>query len=108
MSIRQPSFKIPAMVVSAHTLLVLSAFGLGFLYGHKDSGPAYVFALLVFYGLDLPIGLLAEALRPLLPGFGVRMTVFLSMYLLLGGAFWFCIGLAARWVGFRLRAKRHT
>jgi hypothetical protein len=100
-------FRIPAIFVGVHTLLVLVAFGLGFFYGHNDSGPAYVFAIAVMYLLDLPIGLLCEALRLSLLDYGMRITVFLSLYLFLGGALWFCIGLGASWIARRLRPKRY-
>lgn len=85
-----------------HTVVIVIVFSLSLLFPGSDSGAVGVLSTVVLYLIDHPIGLLAEAMRPELPDFWVRFTVFLALYLFVGGALWYAVGLVTAWVSRRL------
>lgn len=96
---------IPLTFVGVHTMLVLGAFGIGVVsWGNDhyvdDSSPAYLFCIFV-YVIDLPVSLLIEALRSVLPELEMtqmHIAVGLGLFLCLGGFMWYCLGLATTWL----------
>ncbi len=97
--------KLPLMMVLIHSFLVVVAFGTCFLPSRQpDLSIGIVLTFIIYIFIDFPVGiLLGKIIWPALGGnnswpilgdsyfLGIATTY--SVFLLLGGLYWFCIGM---------------
>lgn len=89
-------YKLAWKLLGAHTLIVISWFGLSFLPSdNPDSSIAFILMVLVGYIADFPIGMIYEKiLRPLKPeNISIWIGLSFAWFVILGGLYWFCIGI---------------
>jgi hypothetical protein len=87
-------------------VLVVVVFALALAFPSAQSGLVATLNTVVLYMIDYPISVLMEAMRPGLPDFWVRYAVFFALYLFVGGALWYAVGLVTAWVSRRLGTGR--
>lgn len=91
-------YKLAWWLLAIHTLLVLAWFGSTFLPSdNPDSSIGFMLMVVTGYILDFPIGFMFEKIiRPLRPlwtdNFPIWFAVQFSWFAVLGGSYWFCIG----------------
>jgi hypothetical protein len=91
--------RLPVTAVILHTILVAVTVGLCLLRpSNRDSSIGFLMMVVTGYFVDLPIGLfVVETIRPAMSGSSWWPPLLISIYLVLGGLYWFLIftGIAA-------------
>ena len=89
-------YRLSWLFIAFHTVLILAVIGLSFLSARNpDSSIGFLLMVITYYFLDLPVGLVFEKIiRPLIKEIRFSTWVFieLSWFVILGGLYWFCIG----------------
>jgi hypothetical protein len=100
--------QLPVTAVILHTILVAVTVGLCLLpSSNRDSSIGFLMMVVTGYFVDLPIGLfVVESIRPAMSGSPWWPAVLISIYLVLGGLYWFLICTVIAGIGHAARRTR--
>ncbi len=91
------TYKLSFILVSIHSALILIVVGLSFLpWRNPDSSIGFLLMVITYHFIDMPVGLgFEKVIRPLIKeiDFSVWVLMELSWFVVLGGLYWFCIGM---------------
>jgi hypothetical protein len=104
------TYKLSFMLVAIHAALILIVIGLSFFHWRiPDSSIGFLLMVITYYFVDLPVGLgFDKIIRPLIREINFIVWVFmeLSWFVILGGIYWFCIGVIITKIRERIRPAK--
>lgn len=100
--------RLPKTVVVLHTILIAVTIGLCLLpSSNADSSIGFLMVGVMGYFVDFPIGVLVEMIRPVDPT-TAWVVLSISMFVVLGGLYWFLIFTILTAIVKAVRRKRNS